>query len=493
MDCKVTLLGGVVITLLLPTLMCAQGPDTLWTQRYGYPGTFEVGRSIQQTNDGGYIVVGETGYDGSGGDSDVWLLKTDTLGDTLWTKIYGSGVDDEGWSVQQTADSGYIIAGYTALGNYDVWLLKTDAVGETLWTKTYGTDSVDGSFSVEQTPDGGYIVVGQTSSFGAGDADVWLLRTDAVGETLWTKTYGGSDFDYGYEVQRTFDNGYIIGGQTYSFGAGSGDIWLIKTDSLGNVQWDTTYGTVGTEDIGAVQQTADSGYFVTGITALGGIDVWLIKTDADGDTLWTLQYGDPSNPDYGNCGRQTSDGGYIVTGAIYYGGDDILLLKTDSLGDTLWVQTHRLSINRSDVGFRVQQTTDCGYVLCGYSELPLTGWNSNLCLIKTEPDLGIAESETYQDILVGLQISPNPFTQTARIRYSILDTRFSIQNPTISIYDATGRLVKSFYPESSIENQESVLVWDGRDDENRLLPNGVYFLKLWAGDRSATEKLLLIR
>ncbi|MBL7191850.1 hypothetical protein ISS30_09140 [bacterium] len=132
-----------------------------------------------------------------------------------------------GFSVQQTSDSGYIIAGYTTsygAGYYDVYLIKTDALGDTLWTKTFGGNSGDGGSSVQQTSDGGYIIAGYTGSYGAGYADVYLIKTDANGDTSWSQTFGGSDWDYGYSVQQTTDGGYIVAGYTYSYGAGSRDV-----------------------------------------------------------------------------------------------------------------------------------------------------------------------------------------------------------------------------------------------------------------------------
>jgi hypothetical protein len=155
--------------------------------------------------------------------------------DTLWTKTFGGIDDDRGHSVQQTSDGGYVVAGYTvsfgAGNSSDVWLIKTDASGDTLWTKTFGGSNSDGGYSVQQTSDGGYIVTGGTHSFGAGDYDVWLIKTDASGGTSWTKTFGGDSKDMGHSVQQTAEGGYVVTGYTESFGAGDKDLWLIKTET----------------------------------------------------------------------------------------------------------------------------------------------------------------------------------------------------------------------------------------------------------------------
>jgi hypothetical protein len=260
------------------------------------PGSFErtyggsgddIGSSVQQTTDGDYIVAGST-YSFGTGSSDVYLIKTDPSGDTLWTRTYGGSDIDYGYSVLQTTDGDYIVAGETqsfGAGPGDVYLIKTDPSGDTLWTRTYGGNGHDWGQSVQQTTDGGYIVSGQTNSFGPGQADVYLIKTDAVGDTLWTRTYGGSGRDYGSSVQQTTDGGYIVAGGTYSFGTGGKDVYLIKTDPSGDTLWTRTYGGSG-DDIGSsVQQTTDGGYIVAGRTdsfGAGGYDVYLIKTDPDG-------------------------------------------------------------------------------------------------------------------------------------------------------------------------------------------------------------------
>jgi len=157
---------------------------------------------------------------------------------TSWWRTYGGTTYDEGCSVQQTSDGGYIIAGHTlsfGAGRDDVYLIKTDASGDTQWTRTYGGTSYDFGCSVQQTSDSGYIIAGLTMSFGSGNGDVYLIKTNASGDTLWTKTYGGMNDDFGYSVRQTSDGGYIVAGLTGSFGAGSDDVYHIKTDANGNV------------------------------------------------------------------------------------------------------------------------------------------------------------------------------------------------------------------------------------------------------------------
>jgi len=249
----------------------------------------DYAEAVEQTSDGGYIVAGYTTSFGAG-IQDVYLIKTDSLGDTLWTRTYGGGSSDLARAVQQTTDGGYIVVGETisfGAGSYDVYLIKTNSNGDTLWTRTYGGGTWDFGYAVEQTTDGGYIVTGYTRSFGAGLDDVYLIKTDSLGNMLWTKTYGGADFDHGYAVRQTTDSGYMVAGYTNSFGAGSYDVYLIKTNANGDTLWTKTYGGGGWDEAYAVRQTTDGGYIVAGYAGsfgAGAGDVYLIKTDANGNS-----------------------------------------------------------------------------------------------------------------------------------------------------------------------------------------------------------------
>src|SRR3569832_1133858 len=213
-------------------------------------------------------------------------VTSSCFGQITFQKTFGGTGNDLGLSIQQTTDGGYIISGGTysfGAGNSDIYLIKTNSNGDTLWTKTYGGINDDGCRAICETTDGGYIIAGFTLSFGTGNQDVYLLKTEANGDTLWTKTYGGGNNDYGKSVQQTADGGYIITGTTQSFGAGITDEFLIKTPTNGNTLWTKTLGGIIIEDSYSVRQSTDEGYIIAGNTGLpGNYVVYLLKTDSIG-------------------------------------------------------------------------------------------------------------------------------------------------------------------------------------------------------------------
>ncbi len=393
----------IILTILLFVFWAgpALAQNILWSRTYGgsgYDGCNDDCLCVQQTTDGGYIVVGGTDSFGAGG-RDVYLIKTDSLGDTLWSRTYGGSDTDYGFSVQQTADGGYIVAGRTesfGAGDLDVYLIKTDSLGDTMWTHVYGGGSIDWARSVQQTTDGGYIVAGWTG-FGAGGFDVFVIKTNFGGDVVWSRTYGGSNYEVAHSVQQTTDGGYIVAGYTSSFGVGLDspdierriwepeDVYLIKTNSTGDTVWSRTYGG-SREDRGySVQQTTDGGYIVTGSTysfGAGDLDVYLIKTNSLGDTLWSRTYGAGAY-EAGYSVRQTTDGGYIVAGFTSSFGayqSDVYLIKTNTTGDTLWSRI--FGTDGSDYAFSVRQTPDKGYIVAAGTHIE--GSNYDIILTKLD-------------------------------------------------------------------------------------------------------------
>jgi hypothetical protein len=307
--------------------------------------------------------------------------------DTLWTRTYGGQQDDIGYCIKQTTDGGYIIAGITSsfgVSQTDAYLVKIDDQGDTLWTKTFGDSLIERFYSVDQTNDGGYVAAGSTNSFGAGSGDFYIVRTDAEGNLMWTKIYGTIASDVACTVQQTADGGYFVVGNTYINVAS--DIYFVKMDSLGDSLWSRIYGGDSDDFPQDAQQTTDGGYVITGRTryeGIGNYDYSLWKVDCLGEIQWHRHYGGNEN-DPAYCVDQTSDGGYIMAGFAYmpYTAEDVYIVKTNDVGDTLWT---RLYVRDEDECiYDIQQTGDMGYILIGYT-MPIYPGNMNLYVLKCNP------------------------------------------------------------------------------------------------------------
>jgi hypothetical protein len=354
-----------------------------WIKTFGGSG-WDEGRSVLQNSNGCYIILGKTSY--GAGDGDVWLIKTDIYGNELWNRTFGGSKEEYGYCVKQTSDGCYIIAASTlsfGSGDYDAWLIKTDDDGNKIWDKTFGGINVDKGTFVQQTTDGGYILTGYTESFSDNESDIWLIKTNSVGIEEWNRTFGGIDSDFGWAVQQTTDGGYIIMGLykiSYMIAA---NFWLIKTDSNGYELWNKTDFCLNGACSG--QQTTDDGYIIGGWTDRNHFrgDAWLYKTDANGDKIWERTYGG-GDSDYGYSVKQTADGGYIITGetnSYCRKWRDVWLIKTDFYGNELWNRTFGGSFR--DYGISVQQTTDGGYIITGYTDEYGDAYRDVL-LIKTD-------------------------------------------------------------------------------------------------------------
>ncbi len=417
--------GLILVTLVLLTGIyigiAGAVPTEEWNKTFGgknndYPGY------VQQTSDGGYIIASGTESYGSGNE-DIWLVKTDANGNQVWSNTFGGSNQDHPNSVQQTSDGGYIIAGFAysfTVGRLsEAYLIKTDASGKEQWSKTFGGDLRDPLMSVQQTLDGGYIVAGWTESFGDSNGDVWLIKTNATGDQQWSKTFGGISVDYGRSVQQTLEGGYIVAGYTYSYGAGDSDAWLIKTNANGDQQWNWTFGGTLEDGANSVQQTQDGGYVVAGWTmsyAAGKYDAWLLKTDASGKEQWNKTFGGTLN-DTVYYVQQTSDGGYIISGytdSYGTGLKDIWVIKTDDKGNELWNKT--FGGIRDDQALSIRQTLEGGYIIAGGTRsYGAGGWDT--WLIKA----GEARTYTFQTTNNSMQITVDGIMQMSPYNVSWID------------------------------------------------------------------------
>jgi hypothetical protein len=488
------LLLFTVICLALLTATVQAAPVEEWSKTLG--GTNDDGATyVQQTSDGGYILVGDT-FSYGAGDFDVWLIKTDANGNQQWSKTFGGTDFESAWFVQQTSDGGYMIAGGTysyGAGNDDVWLIKTDANGNQQWSNTFGSTNYDWAYFGQQTSDGGYILAGCTNSYGAGNDDAWLIKTDTNGNQQWSKTFGGTDYDCANSVQQTSDGGYMIAGGTNSYGAGNDDVWLIKTDTNGNQQWSKTFGGTDYDWASSVQQTSDGGYILAGCTnsyGAGNDDAWLIKTDTNGNQQWSKTFGS-TDYDWANSVQQTSDGGYMIAGGTNSygaGNDDVWLIKTDTNGNLQWSKTFGGAYD--DWAWSVQQISDGGYILAGVTYSYGAG-NADAWLIKVSseedilPDtIGVYQISTGNFFLKN-SITPGPADENAQ--YGPGGTDFL---PMVGDWDGDGTDTIGVYQISTGNFFLKNSIMPGPADENAQYgPGGADFLPMvgdWDGDGTDT-------
>jgi len=460
------------ITLFGITAVYAQPPDILWSRSLG-PGEC---RSIRQTSDEGYILA-----------SKGRLIKTDSNGDVIWSHLFCGFDGCE--SVQQTSDGGYIVAGWDEWLYHTLYFFgqtaKTDSNGEIEWSHCYA-DGVFGSgahfYSVQQTSDGGFISAGSASRFHHYDLpNFWLVKTDAVGDCVWTRVFGGSDYDVCHSVRQTDDGGFIAAGYTDSFGSGGTDFWLLKTNADGDSLWSRTFGGWASDNCYSVQQTPDGGYILAGLTSsfgAGGYDFWLVRTDTNGDSLWSRTFGGIEN-DICRCVELTSDSGFITAGYTHSfgaGDYDFWLVKVEDDGDSVWSCTFGCA--GEDICYSAQQTADNGYILAGY------GWGSNIWLVKTGPELGVEpREELLPEEYVLYQNYPNPFNPSTRISYDLTRTG----QVTLTVYDVLGREVVTLVDGIQATGNHTA-IFNGSD-----LASGIYFYRLQVGDFVSTKKMVLLK
>jgi hypothetical protein len=370
------LISGLFVTSMafLPKYVVA---SEVWHQTYGGTND-ERAYSVIETSDGGFALAGYT-YNYSAINRDFLLVKTDQQGNMLWNQTYGGNKTDAAYSVVETDDGGFALTGRTDLGagGIDFWLVRTDADGNMLWNKTYGGSDLDWAWSVVETDDSGFALAGDTESFGAG---AWLVRTDAAGNLLWNQTYGATE-DLGLSSMiQTSDGGFALVGETYS--SGVTDVRLMKTDSNGNLEWNQTYG--GVEAYSLVQ-TGDGGYVLLVRERVNDSSgIWLIKTDEDGNVIWNKQI---STYEYiSSLGSviETSDGGYAASG-------DFWIIKTDVNGDVLFGEIPYIESFDAETGWYgfnfncLLEVSNGNYVIAGYFDSGYPN-RSDVLLVNFETD-----------------------------------------------------------------------------------------------------------
>lgn len=474
----------------LPQLQAEAPPDTLWARTFGDT-NIDIGHELKQTGDGGFIITGYTRSYGITSGRNVWLVKTDSDGNLQWHNTYGGNNDDEGHAVQQTSDGGYIIAGHTkslGAGGTDVLLIKTDADGSQEWIRTFG-GTLDGEgYSVLQTADGGYVVAGVTTSFAVGGRDMWLIKTDPVGNIVWSETYGGLSSDGAWSVVQTTDGGFALAGWTFTHGPGPlGNAWLVKTDATGNQLWHRAFGGSSVDRAHDLKQLHDGGYVITGYTASSGAgldDMLLIRTDASGNEIWNRTYGG-SGRDYGQSVIQTVDqeslimAGYTLSYGM--GSEDMWLVKTDMDGELIWQLT--LGGSSADVGNAIEQTTDGDLIVAGYT-LSFGAGVHDLWLVRFSSDITALPdnivTKSYQHLKPPY---PNPANTSVTIPFEVKHQ----SKVRIQLFDSNGRPIITLLDDILLPGDHYVSL------EQNELAAGVYQLRLESNNVVEIRRIVLLQ
>jgi hypothetical protein len=388
--------ASVLVALFCLVGACSRSEDSVpgdvvWEECYG-GGQSDFCHDLRQTADGGYILVGSTSSFGAGS-LDVYLVRTDDDGDTLWTRTYGGLADDVAYAVRQTADGGFVIVGYTESVEggrpAQAFLLRTDRIGDTVWTRCYGLTGDDKFRSVVECAEG-FAAAGYVHTPGRTGADFWLVRLSRDGDTLWTRTYGVDRLDEkALALERTADNGFILAGSV-EIGGSDHAAFVVRTDGSGDTVWTRTYDAgVGWDETRCVSIAADGGFVLAGYTesvGAGEADMWLLRLDQLGDTIWTRTFGG-TEYDYGYSAME-AEGGFVCVGNTYsYGAgqNDFYLVATDSAGDTLWTRTYGGGGYETATG--LCHSPDADFVLGGWTES--YGQNpgrANMYLVKVSAD-----------------------------------------------------------------------------------------------------------
>ena len=490
---------------LISLLICAQ-PSIQWQKSLGGTNTDQA-YSIQQTANGGYIVAGVSiSNDGdvfnNHGGSDIWVVRLDTNGAVLWKKTFGGSSDDRARSIQQTSDGGFVVVGHTVSnngdvsgnhGDYDAWILKISSTGVIQWQRCLGGSAFDEAWDVQQSTDGGYIVIGGSSSsdgdltFNNGSSDFWVVKMNGSGTIEWQKSLGGSGFDLGYAIRQTNDGGYIATGEG---GSNNGDIsgfhgvtdfWVVKLTFDGKIEWERSLGGTSLDRGNDIQPTQDGGYIVYGqirssngdVTGYhGGYDLWAVKLNKDGAIEWQRALGG-SGEDYATSIYQTEDDGYIMTGQTQStdgdvndndGGADLWIVKLSDTGAILWEKT--LGGTQDEWGNSIEQTSDGGFIMAGYArsnngDVSENKGKTDYWIVKLSPE----SSFTSAPAPLPLEISPNPAQNTISLKVPSLD-----KDLNILVTDLLGRELQ----QRSIPNPQSGSV----ALDIAAFPNGLYWVRV---------------
>ena len=555
------------LALLFFAAACLAQPSLVWQKCLGGSSS-DYAYSIQQTTDGGYIVAGvswsnDGDVSGNHGGADYWVVKLNSSGDIEWQKSLGGSLSDYAYSIQQTSDGGYIVAGYSRSNDSDVsghhpggywtwpdsgdsvwieyfdyWVVKLNSSGDIEWQKSLGGSGNDEAYSIQQTTDGGFIVAGGSQSndgdvsghHGGDYYDYWVVKLNLSGDIEWQKCLGGSDRDEAYSIQQTSDGGYIVAGYSYPDFESSDypDYWVVKLDSVGVIVWQRALGGSYIDWANSIQQTSDGGFIVAGESQSNDGDVsghhgtpgehsdyWIVKLNSAGDIEWQKCVGG-SFSDYAYSIQQTSDSGYIVAGVSgsndgdvsgNHGDYDYWVVKLNSAGDIVWQKC--LGGGGDDEAYSIQQTSDGRFIVAGRSESndgDVSGnhgseWYCDYWVVKLSQEEGISDDNNrLQPLVYTISAYPNPFNSSCEITLSCHSRENG--NPEgwgdVKIYDLRGNVVWKANLSDSKERLQrdakhrwssGTLVWT----PDKSISSGIYLIKATINDQTITKRVILIK
>ncbi|MCD6017303.1 MAG: hypothetical protein K0S53_424 [Bacteroidetes bacterium] len=465
----------LTLIIFIISLVCSS--QTYFQKSYNKP-LDQEGQDVLPTPDGGYLIAGYTNtsllYD-----CDLMILKTDASGNEVWTKTYGGSKPDFPYHMLATNDGNYFLVGYSQSyggGDMDILLQKIDPSGNEIWLKTYGGNGNDYARDITATTDGNYMIVGSSNSSSTTGQNANLIKIDPAGDVIWSKTYGGSANDHGCIVKQCSDGGYIMLGQTYSYGIGNGDAWLVKMNSTGDTTWTKTFGgSQNDEGISLTVNSDNSFTFVVRDSSNAGkdIDTRVIKTSSTGSIIWDKTYGG-NKKDTPKMIQPTSDGGYIIAAISRSFGwinPDMWFLKLTSSGDTTWTRHYGGSNNEH--AYTARELADGSFISVGKTTSYGPTMDPILLKINSNGTLTVGLRELAASSPIHLY--PNPSSGNVTIDLH------NFKAKKVTVTDVIGVEIYS----KEIEN-ENILTIKLEDNKS-----GVYFVKSESETQSVINKFII--